>query len=125
MKLTLTAVAAVALFAGVAQADPVAPDAVQFDEYGAVAQSLTGVPGDPANAPVLMNKGKGNCVACHVTPALASIPFHGEIGPALEAPGATYSEAELRGIVVDAKHTFEGSMRSPPLKGRLFSFLAY
>lgn len=110
MRLSTTIIAAALVAAGTAQAEPVAPDAVQFDEYGAVAVSLTGVPGNPENGPALMNKGQGNCIACHETPALAHLPFHGEVGPMLEFPGDTWSEAELRGIVANAKNTFPDSM---------------
>ena len=51
MRLSTTLIAAALVAAGTAQAEPVAPDAVQFDEYGAVAVSLTGVPGNPENGP--------------------------------------------------------------------------
>ena len=57
-----------------------------------------------------MNKGAGNCIACHEVSALAHLPFHGEIGPSLDGVADRWTEAEIRGIVADAKVTFEGSM---------------
>ena len=103
-----TALATVAPL-GVLAADAVPPTEVSF-ENGAIAQSLSGAPGDAANAPEIMNKGAGNCIACHQVSALADIPFQGEIGPPLDGAGSRWSEAELRGIVADAKQMFEGSM---------------
>lgn len=110
MRLTAMTVAAV-LVAGSAFANPVAPGDVQYDEYGAVAASLTGVAGDAANgAKVMTNRGLGNCVACHAVTALNDAPFHGEVGPTLDGVGGYRTEAELRGIVANAKKTFEGSV---------------
>ena len=110
MRLVKTLTAALLLSPGMVSAEPVAPGDVVFDEYGAVAESLTGVPGDPANGYTLLNKGKGNCVACHEAEAMSGYAFLGQIGPALDGVADRWSEAELRGIVADAKHTFEGSM---------------
>ncbi len=36
--------------------------------------------------------------------------FHGEVGPTLEGVAGRWSEAELRGIVSNAKMTFEGTI---------------
>lgn len=86
-----------------------APGAVVFAE-GAVAQSLTGQPGDPkAGVAVMTDRGLGNCVACHQIGTLPDVPFQGDIGPALDGAGSRWSEAQLRGIVANAKMTFEGS----------------
>ena len=108
----LTAItAAAAIVAGMAYANPIAPNDVAFDDYGAVAASLTGVPGDPANGRKIMaNRGLGNCIACHEVTAMKDVPFHGEVGPMLDGIGANRTEAELRGIIVEAKKTFEGSV---------------
>ena len=57
-----------------------------------------------------MNKGAGNCIACHNVSALSDLPFHGEIGPPLDGAADRWSEAELRGIVSNAKIMFEGTM---------------
>ncbi len=111
MKLSTTILAAAVLTAGAAQAGPVAPGDVQYGEYGEVTESLTGVPGDPENgANVMKNKGIGNCIACHQVTALNDAPFHGEIGPPLDGVADRWGEAELRGILADAKMTFPDSM---------------
>lgn len=107
----LTLTLAAGLTAGMASAAEVAPEAVQFDDSGAVAESLTGVPGDPAEgAKVVGSKKLGNCVACHQVSALADVPFQGEIGPVLDGVGSRWGEAELRGILTNAKKTFDGTM---------------
>lgn len=111
MKLSTTFLAAVVLTAGAAQAGPVAPGDVQFGEYGSVTESLTGVPGDPENgAKVMKTKSIGNCISCHEVTALNDAPFHGEIGPALDGAADRWGEAELRGILANAKMTFPGTM---------------
>lgn len=87
-----------------------APSDVAFAD-GAVDQSLTGKPGDAANGrTVVGDKKQGNCVACHQVSDLADVPWHGEIGPPLDGVGDRWSEAELRGIVSNAKMMFEGTM---------------
>ena len=100
--------AAVTLATGVAFAET-APTEVQFEE-GAVAQSLTGQPGNAEEgAKVATTRSLGNCVACHQVSSL-SADFQGNIGPALDGAADRWSEEQLRGIVVDAKHTFEGTV---------------
>lgn len=111
MRLTTLAVAATLLTAGSAIAEIVAPSDVNYDEYGAITASLSGQPGDAASgAKVMTNRGKGNCVACHDITALKDAPFHGEVGPSLDGVGSRWSEAELRGLVANAKMTFDGTV---------------
>ena len=111
MKLSTTILAATMLVAGPALAGEVAPGDLKFDEYGAVAESLTGAPGDPEQgAIVLKNKSIGNCIACHQVTALNDAPFHGEIGPSLDGVGDRWGEAELRGILANAKMTYPGTI---------------
>ncbi len=87
------------------------PKDVAYDDYGAIEVSLTGVAGDAENGAIIVgDKSKGNCVACHAVTALAEIPFHGEVGPMLDGAGDRWSEAELRGLVANAKMTFEGTV---------------
>ena len=106
---TITAVAV--LMAGAAFAEDVAPDNVQFGEDGQIEASLTGVAGDAANgAKIMTNRGLGNCVACHAITALSDAPFHGTVGPTLDGVGGYRSEAELRGLVVNPKMMFEGTV---------------
>jgi sulfur-oxidizing protein SoxX len=100
-----------AMGAGMALADMVAPADVTYGEYGEIEQSLTGVPGDAeAGREVMITRGRGNCVACHAVTALEDIPFHGEVGPILDGVGSYRTEAELRGIVANAKMTFPESV---------------
>jgi len=111
MKLSTTLLTLSVLAAGSALAEPVAPSDVQFDDYGAVTESLTGQAGDPAKgAEVLSKRSLGNCVACHQVSALPDVPFQGNIGPMLDGVGDRWNEAELRGIVSDAKKTYPGTM---------------
>ena len=102
---------AMCLAGTMSQAGEVAPKDVKFDEDGAIAESLTGVAGDAANGATIVGKrSKGNCVACHAVTALSDVPFHGEIGPSLDGAADRWTEAELRGLVANAKMTFEGTM---------------
>lgn len=87
----------------------VLPEQVVF-EGGAVSTSLTGRPGDPAEgARIYASKALGNCVACHVVAALPDAQWQGNVGPALDGAADRWSEAELRGIVANAKMMFPGS----------------
>lgn len=106
MRLTAITAAAV-LVTGAAFAETVAPDDVEYGEYGAVEASLTGAPGDVDNGRmVFSSKSKGNCVSCHAVAQLPDVPFQGEVGPELTWTGEARTVEELRGIVANAKHTF-------------------
>lgn len=102
--------AVVVMTAAVANADPIPPSDVKFED-GAVAASLTGVAGDPAaGQEIVTSRSLGNCVACHAGEAFKDTPWHGEVGPPLDGVADRWSEAELRGIVANAKIMFEGSV---------------
>jgi len=108
MKRTTLTLAAL-VFAGAGWAET-APENVAFVD-GAVAESLTGVAGSPQDgATVISTRSMGNCVACHKVAALPTVDFQGNIGPALDGAGDRWSEAQLRGIVSNAKMMFDGSM---------------
>jgi sulfur-oxidizing protein SoxX len=111
MKLTYLTLAT-GLIAGAASAGAVVqPLEVTYDESGAIERPLTDTPGDAAEgAKIMVIRGKGNCIACHEVTALKNSPFHGEVGPMLDGAGDRWSEAELRGIVANAKMTFDGTM---------------
>ena len=101
--------AAVAL-GGAASAAEVAPNDVSFED-GAVSASLTGASGNPADGRKwFVNRKLGNCLACHENSDTKEELFHGEVGPVLDGAGERWSEAELRGIVVNAKNTFEDTI---------------
>lgn len=90
-------------------APEIAPEKVAFNE-GKVETSLTGMPGDPENGiKVMTTAGLGNCVACHTVAALPDVQFPGNIAPPLDGVADRWSEGELRGIVANAKMTFDGS----------------
>jgi sulfur-oxidizing protein SoxX len=102
-------VAASAFLASAAIAET-APDAVAFDGY-AVNESLTGQPGDAAaGAKVMTSRGQGNCVACHVVGTMPDVPFQGNVGPALDGAADRWTEAELRGLLVNSKMAFDGTV---------------
>lgn len=112
MKTAIGATAAMmmtVLTASIGWSEVVKPQDVTYVD-GAVETSLSGAPGDPAIGAEVMNKGSGNCIACHQVSALDHLPFHGEIGPMLDGVADRWTEAELRGIVANAKVMFEGSM---------------
>jgi sulfur-oxidizing protein SoxX len=110
MKLTGLTLAGV-LVAGAALANVVSPDEVTFGEYGEVETSLTGSDGDAEKGrEIFSEKSLGNCVSCHALAALPDVPFQGEVGPVLDGVGGYRSAAEIRGILVNAKKTFEGTV---------------
>lgn len=110
MRTVLAASVALALSTHALNAGEIAPTDVKYED-GAVETSLTGTSGDPAEGrSIVGSKKKGNCVACHVVSDLEDVPFHGEIGPPLDGAGDRWTEAELRGIVANAKMMFDGSM---------------
>jgi sulfur-oxidizing protein SoxX len=89
----------------------VSPGDVTSDDYGAVTASLTSVAGDAANGrKVFMNRKQGNCLACHVNSEMAKQNFQGEVGPELNGVAGRWSVAELRGIVINSKKVFEGTI---------------
>jgi sulfur-oxidizing protein SoxX len=107
---SLTLAACIAAAGAVSAAESVAPADVAYED-GAVAASLSGAAGNAENGRAVMtNRGLGNCVACHEVTALKDAPFHGEVGPPLDGVADRWSEAELRGIVANAKMTYEGSV---------------
>ncbi len=109
MKRALGVAAVLVASAVSAQGSEITPSDVVYED-GAVAQSLTGVAGNAEEGAKIMNKGAGNCIACHEVSALSHLPFHGEVGPMLDGAADRWSEAELRGIVANAKIMFDGTM---------------
>lgn len=98
-----------AVLAAGSAAGEVSPTMVTF-ESGAVATSLSGQPGDPARgAEIMTTASLGNCVACHHIGAMPDVQFPGNIGPELDGAADRWTEAQLRGIVTNAKMTFEAS----------------
>ncbi|MGI9462365.1 MAG: sulfur oxidation c-type cytochrome SoxX [Aestuariivirgaceae bacterium] len=111
----------IAFFAGLAflasaasaSAGAIAPDQVKFDELE-VKTALTDTPGNAQDGKKwFANRKLGNCLACHVNKDLASQPFHGEVGPAMDGAGSRYSVSQLRGILIDSKAVFGGETIMP------------
>jgi sulfur-oxidizing protein SoxX len=97
------------LAAGMAFGDTTPGDVIYAE--GAVAESLTGTPGDAAGgAKVMADRGMGNCVACHTVSAMPDVAFQGNVGPTLDGAAERWDEAQLRGIVANAKMTFDGTV---------------
>lgn len=68
-----------------------------------IPQSLTGKSGDAANGKkVVINRKKGNCLACHVMP-IPEQQFHGLTGTDLNGVASRLDEASLRMRMVDSK----------------------
>ena len=85
------------------------PTAVAYTD-GAIETSLTGGPGDAAAGKTVMTTASlGNCVACHQIGTIPEADFQGDIAPPLDGVAGRYTEAQLRGLVANAKMTFEGS----------------
>ncbi len=102
----------VAIVAGMPSvaAGPPAPSAIEFDA-GSVSQALTEQPGDVDRGKVVMSTNSlGNCVACHQVSAMPDVDFQGNVGPSLDGVADRYDEAHLRGMVMDAKRTFDGTI---------------
>jgi sulfur-oxidizing protein SoxX len=88
----------------------VMPANVVFND-GAISAALTAQAGDPAaGRKVFMNRKLGNCLACHANEDMSDQSFHGEVGPALDGVADRWEVAELRGIVVNSKMMFEGTI---------------
>lgn len=92
-------------------AGPVGPDNVAFNDEGAVAKSLTGKSGDAKKGrDVFKGRKLGNCLACHANSEMTDQQWHGEVGPSLDGVAERYDEAQLRGLIVNAKQTFDGTI---------------
>ncbi len=110
MERKILMILAFAASTGAAMAAETAPSDVAFVD-GSVETSLTGVAGDPENGrKIVGDKGAGNCVACHMVTEMSDVPWHGEIGPMLDGAGERWTEAQLRGIVTNAKMMFDESL---------------
>ncbi|SNR26028.1 sulfur oxidation c-type cytochrome SoxX [Paracoccus sediminis] len=102
--------AALAASLGVAAMAETVPNAISWAEDGSIPESLTGTAGNPDEGRVVMTTNAlGNCVACHAIAAMPDVPFQGNIAPQLDGAADRWTEAQLRGIVVDAKRTFPES----------------
>lgn len=109
-KLFVLCAAATMAIPTVLSAD-MAPQDVVFGELGEVETPLTDTPGDPeAGFTAATTRGIGNCVACHVAEGWGEMPFPGNVGPELTGIANVYDEAQLRGILVNSKKSFPGTV---------------
>jgi sulfur-oxidizing protein SoxX len=67
----------------------------------AIAQSLTGMPGDPARGRALVLERSSTCILCHSGP-FPEAKFQGDLAPSLAGTGSRWSEGQLRLRLVDA-----------------------
>ena len=111
MRVLTIIMAATVTFSSVLYSETISPGNIKFGENGEVELALTGVAGDAASGRKLfMNRKKGNCLACHVNSEMAEQTFHGEVGPELDGVANRWGAAELRGILVNSKNMFEGTI---------------
>jgi L-cysteine S-thiosulfotransferase len=70
---------------------------------GAIATSLTGVPGDASRGrKIVADRQAGLCLLCHTAP-IPEQRFQGDLAPDLAGAGSRWSTRELRARVVDAR----------------------
>ena len=69
----------------------------------AIAESLTGAPGDPARGRTIVVKRESTCLLCHSGP-FPEERFQGDLSPDLKGTGARWTVGELRLRLVDATH---------------------
>ncbi len=80
------------------------PTAPKGQGTSQIIQPLTRRRGQPERGrKVILNRKKGNCLACHIINVLKEQPFHGEVGPNLSSVGRKYTEGQLRQFVVDSR----------------------
>ena len=92
----------------------VEPTAVRIGNRPGIEKSLTGVSGDPgAGRKIIIDRKRGNCLACHRVNALKDQPFHGDIGPSLNSVARRYNEPQMRQMLVDARKYFPKTIMPP------------
>ena len=79
----------------------------------AIAQSLTGVPGDAARGrAVVANRQVGLCLLCHTGP-FPEERFQGNLAPDLAGAGARWSAGQLRLRIADAQRLNPATIMPP------------
>jgi sulfur-oxidizing protein SoxX len=82
----------------VAGAQELRPYVVSGD---AIAESLTGAPGDVTRGRALVLERTSTCILCHSGP-FPETKFQGDLAPSLAGAGSRWSEGQLRLRLVDA-----------------------
>ncbi len=82
-----------------------------------ISKSFTGKPGNAANGKkVIINRKKGNCLACHVITNMKKQADQGNVGPPLDDEGSRLSLAQLRAQVANPKGSNPDSIMPAFLK---------
>jgi len=82
-------------------------------ENGAIAASLTGVPGDAARGrAIVVNRQTGLCLLCHAGP-FPEERFQGTVGPDLRGVGSRLSAGEIRLRLVDSSAVNPATVMPP------------
>jgi len=102
------------LLAMLVSVDATAQTLVPFKiENGAIAQSLTGVKGDPVKGrAIVLERQKGLCLLCHSGP-FPEERFQGDLAPSLAGTGSRLSEGEIRLRMVDSTKVNEKTIMPP------------
>jgi len=102
------------LLAMLVSMDATAQTLVPFKiENGAIAQSLTGVKGDPVKGrAIVLERQKGLCLLCHSGP-FPEERFQGDLAPSLAGTGSRLSEGEIRLRMVDSTKVNEKTIMPP------------
>jgi L-cysteine S-thiosulfotransferase len=87
-----------AALSGAAVAQELRPYTVTGD---GIADSLTGMPGDPARGRALVLDRSSTCILCHSGP-FAEARFQGDLAPSLAGAGSRWNVSQLRLRLVDA-----------------------
>jgi sulfur-oxidizing protein SoxX len=90
--------AAALVLPGAAGAQALRPYVVSGD---AIAESLTGMPGDATRGRALILERTSTCILCHSGP-FPEAKFQGDLAPSLAGAGHRWSEGQLRLRLVDA-----------------------
>jgi L-cysteine S-thiosulfotransferase len=75
----------------------------------AIADSLTGIPGDAARGRALVLDRASTCILCHSGP-FPEAKFQGDLAPSLAGAGSRSSEGQLRLRLVDASRLNPGTI---------------
>jgi sulfur-oxidizing protein SoxX len=75
----------------------------------AIADSLTGMPGDAARGRALVLDRTSTCILCHSGP-FPEVKFQGDLAPSLAGAGLRWNEGQLRLRLVDASRLNPGTI---------------
>ena len=89
-----------------AVAADVAPSDVTFSGMS-VDKPVSSEAGDAGRgAKIYVDRGLGNCLACHANSAIKNAQFPGTVGPSMDGVAKRWDTGQLRAIVVNSKKVF-------------------